>query len=236
MALSLDVVASPPLHTPGWGQCEPTPLAKKPDTASIYREWLRRLPMLTGKSHTAIAADIGLAVSTLTRPLKATDPGTSTPHQRTIDKIVARYGVAPPDFGTAQRGPLRGFAEDAAPYEPDGDGPLASAVRALTAGRPNVDPWVIKTRALELIGYLPGDVVLIDPGQLPNAGDAVCAQTNIDFRRGTAETAMRVYERVGASFALVAASMDPAFRAPISVDDRVVIKGVIAGMVRPLRK
>lgn len=209
-------------------------MAKKPDAALIYRDWLRRLPNLTGKSHTAMATDIGIAVTTLTKPIRPDDPGVSTPNQRTIDKIVARYGVAPPDFGTALRGPLRGFAEDAEPYEPNGNSPLAGAVRALTADRPNIDPWRIKSRSLEMIGYLPGDVVIIDLGLAPQSGDAVCAQTNIDFRRGTAETAMRIYERVGSSFALVSASMDPTFRAPIAVDDRVAIKGVIVGMIRPL--
>ena len=210
------------------------PLARKPGAALIYRDWLRRLPSLTNKSHTAMAAEIGIAVTTLTKPIRPDDPGTSTPNQRTIDKIVAKYGVAPPDFGTALRGPLRGFAEDAEPYDPDGAEPLPSAVRALIAGRLNVHPWSIRTRALELNGYLPGDVVLVDQTQMPQTGDAVCAQTNIDFRRGTAETAMRIYERVGAAYALVAASMDPAFRAPIAVDDRVTIKGVIVGMVRPI--
>lgn len=181
-----------------------------------------------------MATEIGVAVTTLTKPLRPDDPGTSTPNQRTIDKIVARYGVAPPEFGAALRGPLRGFAEDAEPYDPDGADPLASAVRALMAGRRNVDPWCIKSRSLELIGYLPGDVVIVELGVVPHSGDAICAQTNIDFRRGTAETAMRIYERVGPSFALVSASMDPQFRAPIAVDDRVAIKGVIAGMVRPI--
>lgn len=209
-------------------------MRQKPDAASVYREWLRRLPTLTGKSHTAMAGEINVAVSTLTRPLKADDPGTSTPNQRTIDKIVARYGVAPPDFGVPLRGPLRGFSEDAAPYEAAGSDPLAGALRALIAGRPGADAWVIKTRAIELLGYLPGDVVIVDPDQVAQPGDAVCAQINIDFRRGTAETVMRVYERAGASHVLLAASLDPVFRAPIAVDDRVAIKGVIIGMVRPL--
>jgi len=130
---------------------------------------------------------------------------------------------------------LRGFAEDAVPYEaPQGD-PLTSAVRAMIAGRRAADPWVIKTRALELAGYLPGDIVIVDLGEAPQPGDAVCAQANIDLRRGTAETVMRLFERAGAATVLVGASVDPAFRQPIAVDDRVAIKGVIVGMLRPPR-
>lgn len=237
MALSLDVVAKPTLHTPGWvqhaGETVRKPLRQSSTAALIYRDWLRRLPILTGKSHTAMAAEIGIAVTTLTKPIRPDDPGTSTPNQRTIDRIVARYHVAPPDFGS-QRGPLRAFAADAEPYQQDHDTALAGAVRSLIDGRTTVSPWILKSRAIELIGYLPGDVVLVDAAPLPHPGDAVCAQTNIDFRRGTAETAMRIYERVRSSYVLVASSMDPRFRAPIAVDDRVEIKGVISGMVRPI--
>lgn len=209
------------------------------EAPAIWRDWLRKLPALTGKSLTAIATDIGVAVSTLTRPLSPDDPGTSTANQRTIDKIVAAYAVEPPDFGgrggNAQGRPLRGFFEDATRYEPKSGDALALAVRALIAGQPNADPWVIKTRALELAGYLPGDVVVVDLSRQPALGDAVCAQINIDFRRGTAETVMRIYERAGATDVLVAASMDPGLRQPIAIDQRAAIKGVIVGMVRPQR-
>jgi hypothetical protein len=205
-------------------------------TPAIWRNWLRSLPALTGKSLTAIAKECGIAVTTLTRPLRDDDPGTSGPNQSTIQKIVGRYHVTPPDFGTGaetQRRPLRGLSEDAVQYTPAGPDPLAAAVAALLAGHPNAFPWVIKTRVLELAGYLPGDVVIVDLGVEASPGDAVCAQVNIDWKRGTAETAMRIYERAGASHVLVAASMDPSLRQPIAVDDRVAVKGVIIGMVRP---
>lgn len=207
------------------------------NAAAIWRAWLRQLPALVGKSHTAIATELGLAVTTLTRPLRPDDPGTSAPNQGTIEKIVNRYGIAPPDFGqravSAFRRPLRGFQEDAAPYRPSGDDALSSAVRALIAGRSAADPWIVKSRALELAGYLPGDVVIVDLGRTPQIGDAVCAQINIDFSRMTAETVMRIYERAGATDVLVARSMDPSMQQPVALDHRAAIKGVIVGMVRP---
>ncbi len=206
------------------------------DAPGIWRDWLAKLPSLTGKSHTAMAAELGMAVTTLTRPLSPADRGTSAPNQRTIDKIVARYGVAPPDF-TGRGGhkrPLRGFQEDAAPYRSGSGDPLTLAVQALIAGRANADPWVIKSRSLELAGYLPGDVVVVDLGREAALGDAVCAQVNIDYQRGSAETVMRIYERAGATEILVAASMDDRLRQPIALDERAAIKGVIVGMVRPL--
>jgi hypothetical protein len=197
---------------------------------------LRRLPGLTGSTLTAIAKEIGVAPSTLTRPLKPDDPGTSTPNQTTVDKIVARYRVAPPEFAAPAlpRRSLRGFSEDAAPYRPEKTDALGEAVRALAAGRNNADPWIMKTKVLDLAGLLPGDVVLIDGGLEPQIGDTVCAQVSLDFQRGTAETVIRIYERAGAVNVLIGASTDAAFRAPISVDDRVAIKGVAVGVVRPI--
>ena len=208
-------------------------------TAEAWREWLKRLPTLTGKSLTGIAHDIGVAPSTLTRPLHPDDPGTSTPNQRTIDKIVARYKVVPPDFegrapAAPARRPLRAFFEDAVTYQPGNDETLTSAVRALIAGRNNADPWVIRSRSLELAGYLPGDIIIVELGATPQIGDIVCAQTNIDLHRGTAETVMRIYERAGATDVLVAASMDPMMRQPIALDHRAEIRGVVVGMVRPM--
>lgn len=204
---------------------------------AIWREWLRSLPRQTGKSLSAIAKEIGKPASTLTRPLKPSDPGTSMPHQTTIDKIVARYNIAPPNLSLpgSQRAPLRGFSEDAVPYSHDNGSPLDAAVKALVAGKPNADPWLIRSRSLELAGYLPGDVVIIDLSARPVPGDAVCAQTEVDLVKGTATTVMRIYERPGSSTILVAASLDPNLRAPIAVDDRVSIMGVIVGMVRPLK-
>lgn len=234
----LDDVASHRLHTSGrlvaTGKMHLSKINHP--SAALYRAWLRRLPDLTGKTLTAIAKEIGVAPSTLTRPLKPDDPGTSTPNQTTIDKIVARYGVAPPAFAAPAlaRRSLRGFSEDAAPYSPEKMDGLGDAVLALAAGRNNAGPWIMKTKALDLAGLLPGDVVIIDFGLEPQIGDMVCAQVSLDFQRGAVETVIRIYERAGAANVLVGASTDPAFRSPISVDDRVTIKGVAVGMVRPI--
>lgn len=210
--------------------------APQDPAARAYIEWLRTLPRLTGKTLTAIAREIGVATSTLTKPVKLGDTTNWTGRGSTIDKIVTRYRVPPPVFGASSIGlrpPSRGLSEDAVPFLVDRADAVTRAVRELANGRENADPWLIKTRSLELAGYLPGDVVIVDLGRGPEVGDAVCAQINIDWQRGTAETVMRIYERAGASFVLIAATMDQALRAPLPVDDRVAIKGVIVGMVRP---
>lgn len=200
-------------------------------TAALHREWLRSLPARTGKSLTRLADDLGMARSTLTRPLKKDDPGTSTLHAATIDKIVLATGVSPPGTAaqptpTAVRS-LRGFAEDAVPFTPDHQDGVTAAVRALIAGRNGIDPWRLKTRALELAGFMPGDVVLVDLNATPQPGDAVCAQV-YDWQTMRADTIMRVFERAAPVNLLVSRSMDPALQQPIVVDgERVVVKGVI---------
>lgn len=199
-------------------------------TARAHRDWLLNLPAKTGDPLTRIAQQSKISPSTLTRPAKEGDHGRTTLHANTIAKVVARYGVAPPAgvAGPLPKGARAGFGEDAAPYTPDAKDPLAAAVAALRGNSPAIAAWTLKTRALELAGYLPGDVVLVDLGNVvPAPGDVVCAQI-YDWQRMRAETVMRVYERAAPVDLLVARSADPAFGAPLVVDgERVVIKGVV---------
>lgn len=234
-----DDVAVNTMHTSG--RIFPTgrmqvPRKSRDNSASIYRDWLRRLPDMTGQSYTAIANELKIAVSTLTRPLREDDPGISTPRQSTIDKIVERYDVPPPQFapGSIVGRIPRGITEDARPYEPVGEAE-GEAIRLMMRGAGgNIAPWIVRSRALELAGYLPGDVVMVDIGKQPKPGDVVCAQVNID-QRGTTDTIMRIFERAGAAHILVTASVDPTLRVPLAVDDRVAILGVVVGMIRPIR-
>lgn len=197
-------------------------------TAQMHRDWLRKLPEWTGKSRTRIADETGIARTTLTKPLKSDDPGTSTLNATTIDRIVRKYGVPPPGSQAdviAAKAP-RQLHEDASPYQPYEDA-LRAAIEALRQGRAGVDPWTLKSRSLELEGFLPGDVVLVDLSAQPQHGDAVCAQV-YDFQTMRAETVMRIFESAGPVRLLVAKSMDPELQRPLVIDDdRVVVKGVI---------
>lgn len=196
--------------------------------AALHREWLRGLPGLTGKSLTAIAEDLGIAKTTLTRPLKPDDPGTSTLSATTIEKIVARYGVAPPGADPAHfTRPTSGMAEDAAPYAPASGGTLEKAIEVLTEGRAGIDPWVLRTDALELEGFFPGDIVLIDLNATPQPGDMVCAQV-YDWKRMKGETIMRMLQRAAPVDLLLTRSRGGNEQAPLVVDgERVIIKGVL---------
>lgn len=166
----------------------------------------------------------------MTNPLKAGDPGTSTLNANTIDKIVAKYGVPPPgsnaEFVAAAK-PRPTFQEEAAPFTGGINDPLTNAVHALAAGRNGVDAWTLKTRALELDGFLPGDVVLVDLNAAPHHGDVVCAQV-YDFGSMKAETVMRVFENAGPIKILVSRTMDRSLQQSLVVDDdRVIVKGVL---------
>ena len=192
------------------------------ETPRQHREYLRRVIAHTGKPPTRIAKEIGVAASTLTRLLK--ENSTATLHARTIRKLEEYSRI--PFSGSDAPGPpgIGGLAEDAVPFDAKSADPAVSAaIKALIGGRQAADPWTIRTRALERIGYLPGDIVIVDLGRRPEAGDAVCAQV-YDWRRAAAETVMRLYEPPY----LVAASLDEGLRRPLVVDnEQVMIKGVV---------
>jgi hypothetical protein len=195
------------------------------ETSRLHREYVRLVVERTGKPPTRIAKDLEIAPSTLTRLLKEPDSSTATLHARTLRKLQDYSGIAPLFGGDpAAQAAVRGFREDAVPFDAGGADPaLSAALKALIGGRKAADPWTIRTRALERIGFMPGDVVIVDLGRKPESGDAVCAQV-YDWRRGTAETVMRLYEPPY----LVAASLDEGLRRPLVVDDeQVIIKGVV---------
>jgi hypothetical protein len=197
-------------------------------TAAAHRQYVRDIVERTGVKPTPLAERIGVAASTLTRVYNAPDDSTATLHARTLSKLQAFSGIPAPIGEVSATTPATasggGLREDAVPYHPtEADSVLANAVRLLIGERRAADAWTFRSRALECAGFMPGDVVIVDLGAIARAGDAVCAQV-YDWRSGTAETVMRIYEPPY----LVAATYDPSLRKPLVVDDdRVIIKGVI---------
>lgn len=108
---------------------------------------------------------------------------------------------------------------------------MDEAVRQIMRGRNATDPWVLRSRAVELAGYLPGDILLVDLNERARSRDLVCAQV-YDWTRGKAETVFRIYE----SPYLIAASGEQHLLKPFVVDDdMVMIRGVVVGSIRPRR-
>lgn len=173
-----------------------------------------------GLKPTPFAKEAGLAPSTL---LRALDPETPTTLERgSISKIINRFAVPGP---YVQQKPTSGpgFSEpDLAPLD---DAPQSFLGAALA---PNQYLRAVRSRALELAGYLPGDIVLFDMGVPARSGDAVDA--NLYSGIG-AETVFRVYE---APY-IVTRTMDASARAkPLLVDEERV--RIMATCIASLRK
>lgn len=196
--------------------------------AEQQRAYLRHVVSETGRSLTQIAADIDSPPSTLTRFVNKKPGAPRMLSTATMERVAEKTGIAlpvseTPAPGKAARRSSRGFRDEGEPFKHADNPGIARAVKALTDGRAAADPWTLRTRALELRGFLPGDTVIVDLGILPKPGDAVCAQV-YDRTGFKAETVFRVYEPPY----LLAASNDPAFRKPIHIDpEHVAIKGVL---------
>lgn len=182
------------------------------------RTWLREVMQITGLKATPLAQKAGLAPSTIIRALDPNGPGYMS--TRSIEKIVETFGVPPPGAALARP---RGFAESE--VEQLSDAPSFADPRPT----PDRGVWRIHSRALDLSGYVPGDLVLADATVEPQPFDVVCAQV-YNFERGSAETVLRLYDPPY----LVTHSSDPAcYRKPLLVDnERVVIWGTVIRTVR----
>lgn len=196
---------------------------------SEQRNYLQNVMRRTGWTQSELALRAGLDPSTLSRFLTGDREGHAL-RGSTIRKIESVSGIG---FGLAPPAtPLEGFAEtEAEPILIEASSPLDAVVAALTRGRSNVDPWTLKSRALEGAGYRPGDILLVALDETPLAGDVVCAQL-YDWNSGRAETVFRIFQPPY----LVAASPDPALMRPHVVDDAAVqVKGVVINTIRNRR-
>jgi transcriptional regulator with XRE-family HTH domain len=184
------------------------------------RAWLREAIRASGLTATEVARRAGLSSTTLTRPVRE-GAYHSTISTHTIDKVAEVTGYPPPEgFGRPRPRAARGFAEpDAVPYRaPERIGDAAGAGR---------DWWLIKSRALDLEGYLPDDRVLVDLRERPLPGDIVVAQ--VISERGEPETVFRKFEP---PFLVTRSTLSDGGK-PILVDyERVSVMGVVVASWR----
>lgn len=193
----------------------------------FQRTYVTQVLQRTGWTQSELASRAGLDPSTLSRFLSANQEGRGL-RPRSIEKIAAVSGIAFKPGGGAPSGPselpFAGFAEsEASPLDMEDQSPVAQMVGILRRQRHNIDPWTLRSKALEGAGYRPGDVVIVALGETALSGDVVCAQI-YDWSTGRAETVFRIFEPPY----LVSASPDPQFLRPLVVDDdKVHIKGVV---------
>jgi hypothetical protein len=193
------------------------------------RAYLRDTQQELGITFSRMATLVGLAPSTFTRFMKLPPGSEKTLHATSLDKVEQLRQVnsdSPiPTKAQGQWGTLR---EDAELFIVHGhpDTALVEALASLIGDRNGIEPWVLHTRALELEGFMPGDVVLVDFNAAPQPGDAVYA--TVQERSGKPENIMRQFQHVGPIDLLVPRTMDPAPPRSLVVDrDRVVIRGVL---------
>jgi transcriptional regulator with XRE-family HTH domain len=202
------------------------------DPRDSTRAWLKSILASTGWTATELSRRAHLSQTTLTRFLN--DPEYSNDlSRRTIQAIAHAAQVPQPGF-VPERSRARGFSDsDAVHYsaESSKDAAISRMIQGLTSQN-GIDPWVMKTRALEHAGYLPDDILIIDLNASPVTRDAVCAQI-YDASGTRAETIMRIWQPPY----LIGFSSDEAFQRPILLDnpDMISIRGVIIASIRPRR-
>ncbi len=148
-----------------------------------------------------------------------------------LSEVLERSGATDP--ATAQAA-APGFGEsDAAPFLPAPDMGAAARSQLEIIGRtfgqrPGVDVWQVKSRTLELAGFLPGDMMLVDTFATERLapGDIVVAQV---YSRTGAKTVLRRWLPP----VLVAATMDKSDEQVFVVDnDNVSIRGKVMAQWR----
>jgi len=169
---------------------------------------------------TRLATDAKVPPSSLSRLLQ--EGSTTTLRADTLSKLETFSGISPFSVGDTVS-TAGGLAEDAVPFDAESLDPTVFAVIKVLVGSPaDANSRAISSRALEGLGYLPGDIVIIDLRRKPVRGDVVCAQVSASGR-GEPETVMRIYQPP----VLLPATFDPQQR-PLWVDDpRVKIEGVV---------
>lgn len=196
-----------------------TPSFDRADEAARLQRWLRDVMRQVGLKPTPLAKEAGISPSTL---LRALDPANPTELDRsTIRKIVERFGVAPPELVTSPRG--AGFREPEM-LELEGVAPRFAG-EDLT---PNQYVRRVNTRALELVGVLPGDLLLLDMSLAPRGGDVVHAQ--IYGASGAAQSVLRLSQP---PFVVTRSLADDVPAKPLLVDDAAVkVMAVMLTLVR----
>lgn len=193
-------------------------MSDKDDQRKIVQAWIEAIMARHRIEIPSVASRAQVSASTIYRWFDRNYE--FNPSLTTLRKIGKAFDVPLPDVDGLKI--PQGFAE--AEVEPLGDRDLRDE---LPAG-PNQGRWRITTRALELAGYMPGDIVLVDMTITPRRGDVVCAQ--VYDLKGGAETKIRVHQPPY----LVTQTMDPrAEDQPLYIDnERVVVMGTV---VRSLR-
>jgi len=198
------------------------PAHRENAVAQVTREWLLRLPGLTGKTLTQLAKEIELSPSTLLRPSKA---GTTVRlRPGTILKLAEHTGVPAPGLHYGENNLGKSAVVALRPELVITTNFDQELLERLAAGRPNVTAWTVHSRALDQLGILPNDIVLVDPDATASAGDSVL----VHVHGGLDRPILRQFLRAGGADIVTTRSSDPSLHQVMPADgDRVAIRGVL---------
>jgi hypothetical protein len=201
----------------------PFPITE-PDQRKLLADWIEGIKTRFKVEVPAIAARTTppTSPSTIYRWLDPDNP--FNPSLAKIRQIARAFSIPMPPLESVEQ---EGFAEpENAEYRADDD------FEGLVAAE-NQRCWRITSRVLELAGYRPGDVVLVDFTVTPQADDIACVEM-YDFISGTTKTRFRVYNPPF----LETATMDPRLKeAPVLVDGKsVVVVGTVVRSIRVRRR
>lgn len=207
----------------------PTPLSSTQVAQNLRRRQLAYIEAMTaqtGLTRTEIARNAGVSPSTISK-FENDVENIAQLGMNTMEKIATFTGI--PFEAWRANAPLQ-LQEAEAQFvdELPLDDFIGRAIKAMRIGGNAVDAWQLKSRALEVLGYLPGDILMVDLNATPRDGDIVCAQSY--DRIGRAETVFRVFQKPF----LTAHSLERNTYRPLIVDeDRVQVRGVVVTSLRP---
>ena len=194
-----------------------------------YRDWVSQLMAQHGVATVSqFARCAGLAESTLTRFMNTEGPG-NLMREGTVTKIETAFNARRP----ATRIPM----DDQ--QEPDRQDPricateLAAFVKALQQNNdPDHETFFVGDRALDLAGYLPDDIIVVDSRRRPETGDVVALRFRSNGAR-SANVTLRIFDTPF----LTAHSTDETLRRPLMIEpDRIDILGVVTTAMRQRRR
>jgi len=124
------------------------------------RAWLQAAVEASGLSPTALARKAGVAQTTVTRLLNNRAPVHAL-NAHSLASIERASGVP---FGapTPQRRPAALVEREAEAFQPDAAAPYTAIVRSATQALNAIDPWILRSRALDTANIVPGDILLVD--------------------------------------------------------------------------
>lgn len=193
-----------------------------------HLDWFRFVLETKGWDVAELARRTGKHASTFSKFLN--DPENKAQlGSLTIRLIEDASGLKP--FDTVLPAKPRGIEENEADrYEAERISVLNDVLKAMRNDRNEIDAWVLHSRCLEAVGYLPGDVLLVDVSAKPQPGDVVCAE--VYDRNGRSELVFRIFEDPF----LVSATLKVSLIKPLLIDnDRVIVRGVVVASYRERR-